>query len=114
MTGIEDISDYVQGESLRITFNVTDGETEPFDLTGGDVTWELVRTRGAPSNEAYLTDDSDGISLSIVSAQDGEVGLSIDREVTDDLNGRLWQRLQVDDDSTGRQIFGGNFTINRK
>ena len=113
MTEIEDISDYVQGESLQIDVTVHDDSDEPYDLTGADVLWGLYQTRGEPVENALIDADDPGVSVAITDAQNGELRVSIEKGLTETLSGRCWQRLTIDDDSGGRQIYRGHFTIGR-
>jgi hypothetical protein len=102
---------YVAGESLTQEFTIEeDGAAK--DISGADIEWQLVPTRGADADAALLDGDAGGVTVEIADAPSGRIDVTIDQDTTTDLAGRrLSQRLIVDDDGPGKQIWGGRFTV---
>ncbi len=104
---------YAAGESLIQTFSITeDGSAR--DITGAAVQWQLLPTQGADAADAILDESETGVDATITDDVNGTVEVAIDQDVTTDLGGeRLYQRLIVDDNGPGKQIWGGVFPIER-
>lgn len=101
---------YTAGESVTWEYTIEqDGSVK--DLSGFTVEWYLVPAQGADNSEAKLSTDDSGVSATVVDAANGRVDLTINRGVTDDLAGNLWQRLVLDDSGSGRQIWAGPFPV---
>lgn len=104
---------YAAGESLIQTFNITEDNSAK-DITGATIDWYLLPAQGADDSNAIHDDSESGIDASITDAANGTVKVSIDQDITTDLGGeRLYQRLVVDDNGPGKQIWGGIFSIDR-
>lgn len=99
------------GENIDRTFPIEDTDGSAKSLVGASVEWYLLPSRGSDDADAVLDHTSDGVTLEVSDDDGGIVSLSVDQGVTDDVTGRYWQRLVVDDDGPGKQIWGGRFTI---
>lgn len=98
------------GENITRTFEIDEDGSDK-DLSGASVEWYLLATPARDDADAVIDHDTTGVDLSITDAAAGELTLTVEQGVTDDLGGQYWQRLVVDDSGTGLQTWGGPFTI---
>jgi hypothetical protein len=111
MSDIDPPNQYYERESVRWEFTIEDDGSAKA-LSGASVDWWLLPSQGAPTSEAVLSGSDSGVSVSIVDAAAGRIDVVIDQDVTDGLGGStLWQRLEVDDQGPGLQLWGGYWFI---
>lgn len=114
MTDLQPITDYQASESLVQEVTISeDGSAK--DVSNATVSWQLLPEPGADETEALLSDDDAGVVAEIVDAEAGRIDVTIKQDTTDALGGqRLWQRLIVDDNVAGKQIWGSVFDVERR
>lgn len=112
---IDPPEDYTAGESLVFPFDITKPDGSAKDLTGATAEWLLLPSEDSDDADALLTDSDTGVSLSFDSPRtDGEITLTIARGETDGWGDNVYHHeLRIDGDSQGRQIWDGNFPINK-
>lgn len=102
---------YVADESAVWEYTIEENGTAK-NVSGGAIKWYLVPEEGDPDSDALLDHTDSGVTAAFTTdGSDGRVDVSIDRGVTAGMAGMYWQRLVVDDASTGRQIWRGPFPI---
>lgn len=105
---------YGAGESLEQQLTIEEDDSAK-DITDATVKWELVHNQGDERSEALLTESDDGVTVNIVDATAGRIDVTIDQDVTTDYGRTMpyWQRLTVDDAGDHKQIWSGEFPIDR-
>lgn len=98
------------GENIERTFEIDEDGSDK-DISGASLEWYILPSRSSDPADALIDHDTSGVSLTISDAAAGEVTLSVDQGVTDDLAGPYWLRLVVDDSGSGKQVWGGEFSI---
>lgn len=99
------------GENIDRTFPIEDTDGSAKSLAGASVEWYLLPSRGNADADAIIDHTTTDVTVEVSDEDGGIVSLSVDQGVTDDVTGRYWQRLVVDDGGPGKQVWGGRFTI---
>jgi len=104
----------VAGEDLSLVVQVIDDDGA-VSISGASTSYEVVAAKGADSATAHIDDGDPDVDVSVTSAADGEVTVTLDQGATDALGGdRYWHRLEVDDIGTGLQVWHGHLRIEHK
>lgn len=106
-----DADPYFAGDSLEITIDVDEPDGSVKDLTGASVAWGVARD---PGDGTVLTGATTGVSVSITDAANGEVTVTVDAGVTDDLAGAYVHELEVTDVASDQDtVMRGAFKVDR-
>lgn len=111
---------YVADDSIIWGFQTNeDGSAK--DLNGASVEYEIVEGNGADRTDAIVDDTDSGVTVDVEpssgshpdapSDTTGYIEVTIDRGNLDRGGENLWQRVRIDDATTGRRTFGGNLYV---
>ena len=108
---IEPVRNYVEGESLDLTFPVRDPDESVHRVDGASIDWYLLANKNTTTDNAMLDDSDDGVSTTVRNASYGLLALVIEKGVTDGMAGDYVQRVDIDLPNEGRQKYSGSFVI---
>lgn len=105
----QSVDDHFSGDTLRITVTVTDGDGNPYDLTGARIDWVLAPTPGGDAHVEKSTADG---SITITDAAAGEFRVDLAPSDTQDRSGSYYHEAELED-SNGNEatILTGRFVI---
>lgn len=112
---LPDVEDWLAGDDRALIFEVTDGDGNPVDVSGADVSWSLFeRPYEDDPSDAVLSDADDGVELVTDARADPSNGIwevRVDGEATADLWGSFTQRPVVEQPDGSRASWKGEVVL---
>lgn len=108
---IEEIDDWPTGSTRILPFQVPnedDANSDWKDITGADITWELKDRL----DDSVVLDGSDSnVSIDITDGTNGEFEVVIEKEATDDIEGKYREVIIITDATGDREKWNGQVHI---
>lgn len=108
---IEKIDEWPSGDTRVFPFTVPneDDESSEFkDITNADITYKIKD----PLAETVVLDDSNSdVNINIVDATNGELEVRVEKEATQDLDGKYREIIQITDALGNRASWTGKIHI---